>query len=80
MSCWTMRGARSAVDYATAKGVSDVVVTPQLKRWHALHALGVVYRDAFNNQLTTGTKPNALNIRSFPEMRRSALIALGSGW
>jgi hypothetical protein len=32
-------------------GVSDVVVTPQMKRWHALHTLSVVYRDAFNNQL-----------------------------
>ncbi len=32
-------------------GVSDVVVTPQLKRWHAFHTLAIVYRDAFNNQL-----------------------------
>ena len=32
-------------------GVSDVVVTPQMKRWHALHTLEMVYRDAFNNQL-----------------------------
>lgn len=33
------------------KGVSDVVVTPQLRRWHALHTLETVYRDAYNNQL-----------------------------
>ncbi len=32
-------------------GVSDVVVSPQLKRWHAVHTLEIVYRDAFNNQL-----------------------------
>lgn len=32
-------------------GVSDVVVTRQMKRWHAAHTLEVVYRDAFNNQL-----------------------------
>src|SRR3954466_13857831 len=32
-------------------GVSDVVVSPQMKRWQALHALAVVYRDAYNNQL-----------------------------
>jgi hypothetical protein len=32
-------------------GVSDVVVTPQMRRWHALHTLTLVYRDAFNNQL-----------------------------
>ena len=34
-----------------AAGVSDVVVTRQLKRWHALHTLAIFYRDAFNNQL-----------------------------
>ncbi len=32
-------------------GVQGVVVTSQLKRWHALHTLEIVYRDAFNNQL-----------------------------
>jgi hypothetical protein len=32
-------------------GVSDVVVSPQMKRWHAFHTLELVYRDAFNNQL-----------------------------
>ena len=33
------------------RGVTDVVVSPQLKRWHAFHTLATVYRDAFNNQL-----------------------------
>jgi hypothetical protein len=32
-------------------GVSDVVVTGQLKRWHALYTLAIFYRDAYNNQL-----------------------------
>jgi hypothetical protein len=32
-------------------GVSDVVVSPPMKRWQALHTLAVVYRDAYNNQL-----------------------------
>src|SRR5579863_3766419 len=32
-------------------GVSDVVVSAQMKRWHALHTLAVLYRDAYNNQL-----------------------------
>jgi hypothetical protein len=32
-------------------GVSDVVVSPQMKRWQGLHTLAVVYRDAYNNQL-----------------------------
>jgi hypothetical protein len=34
-----------------AVGVSDVTVTRQLKRWHAVHSLEILYRDAFNNQL-----------------------------
>jgi hypothetical protein len=32
-------------------GVSDVVVTRQMKRWHALYTLSIFYRDAYNNQL-----------------------------
>jgi hypothetical protein len=32
-------------------GVSDIVVTPPLRRWHAYETLALVYRDAFNNQL-----------------------------
>src|SRR5271155_1929152 len=32
-----------------SRGVTDVVVTAPMKRWHALHTLEVVYRDAFNN-------------------------------
>lgn len=38
-------------------GVGDVVVTRQLRRWHALHTLEIVYRDAFNNQLNDRYKP-----------------------
>ena len=34
-----------------ALGVSDVVVTRQLKRWHALYTLAIFYRDAYNDQL-----------------------------
>src|SRR6202044_85277 len=34
-----------------ALGGSDVVVTRQLKRWHALYTLAIFYRDAYNDQL-----------------------------
>ncbi len=34
-----------------SRGVTDVVATPQMKRWHALHTLAIFYRDAYNNQL-----------------------------
>ena len=32
-------------------GVSDVAVSSPMRRWHALHTLETVYRDAYNNQL-----------------------------
>lgn len=32
-------------------GLTTVVVTPQMRRWHAFHTLAAVYRDAYNNQL-----------------------------
>ncbi len=32
-------------------GMGDVVVTDPLKQWHVLKTLGLVYRDAYNNQL-----------------------------
>lgn len=50
-------------------GVSDVVVTPQLKRWHALHTLEVVYRDAFNNQLNDRYQAK---FREYHELSRGA--------
>ena len=32
-------------------GVSTVVVTPPLRRWHALLSIALIYRDAYHNQL-----------------------------
>ncbi|HYL37178.1 MAG TPA: hypothetical protein VEV17_14775 [Bryobacteraceae bacterium] len=34
-----------------ARGLTDVVVTPALKQWHAHKTLALVFRDAYNNQL-----------------------------
>ena len=45
------RGADPRAAVRRGIGVSDVAVTRQLKRWHAVHALEIFYRDAFNNQL-----------------------------
>lgn len=50
-------------------GVSDVVVSPQMKRWHAVHALELVYRDAFNNQL---------NDRYLPKWREYQTLSLNA--
>src|SRR5580704_4818274 len=50
-------------------GVSDVVVTRQMKRWHAVHTLEIVYRDAFNNQLNDRYQAKFLE---YQELSRSA--------
>jgi hypothetical protein len=33
-------------------GLSDVMVTPSLRRWHALKALAALYRDAYGSDVT----------------------------
>src|SRR5437879_2014883 len=60
-------------------GVSDVVVTPQLKRWHALHTLEVVYRDAFNNQLNDRYRPKWQEYHELSRNARQHTIRFGIG-
>lgn len=50
-------------------GVSDVVATAPLKRWHAVHTLEVFYRDAFNNQLNSRYKAK---FEEYHELSRDA--------
>jgi hypothetical protein len=52
-------------------GVTDVVVTPQLKRWHAVHTLEVFYRDTFNNQLNDRYQAK---VQEYHELSRSARL------
>ena len=51
------------------RGVSDVVVTRQMKRWHAVHTLEILYRDAFNNQMNDRYQPK---FREYRELSRNA--------
>ena len=44
-------GTRDVQQQRQALGVADVVVTPALRRLHALRTLEYVYRDAFGHQL-----------------------------
>ncbi len=61
-------------------GVSDVVVTRQMKRWHAVHTLEIVYRDAFNNQLNDRYQAKLKRIsRAFGETRGSTTFQFGIG-
>jgi hypothetical protein len=50
-------------------GTADVVITRQLKRWHAVHTLAIVYRDAFNNQLNDRYQAK---FREYRELSRNA--------
>jgi hypothetical protein len=61
------------------KGVSDVVVTPQLKRWHAVHALEVFYRDAFNNQLNDRYQVKSQEYRDLARIARLHTVRYGIG-
>jgi hypothetical protein len=61
------------------RGVSDVVVSPQLKRWHALHTLEVVYRDAFNNQLNDRYQAKFIEYRELSKGARARTYQFGIG-
>jgi hypothetical protein len=60
-------------------GVSDVVVTPQLKRWHAVHTLEIVYRDAFNNQLNDRYQAKWTEYHDLSRDARSHTVRFGIG-
>ncbi len=60
-------------------GVSDVVVTRQMKRWHALHTLAVVYRDAFHNQLNDRYKEKFHEYRKLAGMAKAQTLQFGVG-
>ena len=62
-----------------AMGVSDVVVTQQLKRWHALHTLEIVYRDAFNNQLNDRYQAKFNEYRELSRNARAHTVRFGIG-
>src|SRR3954471_18682882 len=60
-------------------GVSDVVVSPQMRRWHALHSLAVVYRDAYNNQLNDRYKNKWEEYREQARGARERTLEFGIG-
>ena len=60
-------------------GVADVVVTPQMKRWQALHTLAVVYRDAYNNQLNDRYRNKWEEYRELARGARERTLAFGIG-
>ena len=55
------------------------MVTRQLKRWHAVHTLEIVYRDAFNNQLNDRYQPKFLEYQRAGAERAGAHLSLRRG-
>jgi hypothetical protein len=72
-SVWPMANLRRTI------GVSDVVVSPQMTRWHALHTLAVVYRDAFNNQLNDRYQQKLEEYRALSRNAKENTIKFGIG-
>ena len=60
-------------------GVSDVVVSLQMKRWHALHTLAVVYRDAYNSQLNDRYKNKWEEYRELARGAKERTLEFGIG-
>ncbi len=62
-------GTREMQPWRLARGVSDVVVTPALRRWVAVKTLELMYRDAYGHQLNDryGQK-----LQEYAEAARSA--------
>ena len=55
------------------------MVTRQLKRWHAVHTLEIVYRDAFNNQLNDRYQPKFLEYQELSRNAREHTFHFGVG-
>jgi hypothetical protein len=60
-------------------GVADVVITRQMMRWHAVHTLEIVYRDAFNNQLNDRYQAKFLEYRELSRNARTLSFHFGVG-
>ena len=50
-----------------------------MKRWHAVHTLEIVYRDAFNNQLNDRYQPKFLEYRELSRNAREHTFHFGVG-
>jgi hypothetical protein len=61
-------------------GLSTLVVTPAMRRWHALHTLALTYRDAFHNQINDRYRENWRHYVSAAAEARSVLLRIGLGF
>ena len=61
-------------------GLSTLVVTPAMRRWHALHTLTLTFRDAFHNQVNDRYRENWRHYLSASAEARSVLLRIGLGF
>jgi hypothetical protein len=59
--------------------VQQIVVTPPLKRWEAMHSLALVYRDAYFSQLVDRYQAKWNEYAKLARAARESLIASGLG-
>ena len=60
-------------------GVSTLVLTPPLRRWHALMSITLVYRDAYHNQLNERYLAKWKYFNSVSADARKTLLQIGLG-
>lgn len=60
-------------------GLSDIVVTPALRRWHAARTLSLVFRDAYHNQLNDRYQAKWTEYQMVERTARLETLAVGLG-
>ena len=61
-------------------GLTTLVVTPAMRRWHALHTLTLTFRDAFHNQVNDRYQETWRHYVSATAEARSVLFRIGLGF
>jgi hypothetical protein len=61
-------------------GLSTLVVTPSMRRWHALHTLSLTFRDAYHNQNNERYRDNWRQYVSASAEARAVLFRIGLGF
>jgi hypothetical protein len=63
-----------------ALGLSTLVVTPAMRRWHSLHTLSLLFRDAFHNQVNGRYKETWAQYVSAAAEAKQTLFKIGLGF
>jgi hypothetical protein len=61
-------------------GLSNLVVTPAMRRWHGLHTLAMTFRDAFHNQVSERYRESWRHYVTAAAEARAVLFGIGLGF